>query len=122
MNSLEDLLEEGRETIDAMVEDGLDPAEIYDIEHHVVSPNFDKLEKAAVDLVKAGFQVDDAEEFENEDGKVWYYFAAVIESELSHAKLEEQTKAVYEITSKAGVEYDGWGTYLGEDEELDEDE
>lgn len=117
MADLETLLEESRDTIRSMVDDGLEASDIYDIEHHVVSQNFDKLEKAAVDLVKAGYHVDDAEEFENEDGQIWYYFAAVSESDLDEEKLAEQTRNVHEIVSKAGAEYDGWGTWLGDDEE-----
>jgi len=123
LNTLDALLHENYATVEAMIDDGLDPNEVYEIEHHIVSGNFDKLEKAAVDLVRAGYHVDDAEEFEGEDGSILYYFAAVTEAKLDADVLAEQTKAVFELATQAGVEYDGWGTWLGdeEDDEFDDE-
>lgn len=120
-NNLAELLQLSQDTVTALLEDGIDPELEFDIEHHVVSDNFDKLEKAAVELVKAGYYVDDAEEFDTEDGQVCYYFAAVSESTIDEEVLAEQTRQVCEIAEAAGVEYDGWGTYLGDDEEDEED-
>lgn len=122
INNLAELLQLSQDTITALLEDGIDPELEFDIEHHVVSDNFDKLEKAAVELVKAGYHVDDAEEFETEDGTLCFYFAAVSESTLDEEVLAEQTRQVCEIAEAAGVEYDGWGTYLGEYEDEDEED
>lgn len=121
INNLDELLQLSQDTISALLEDGIDPELEFDIEHHVVSDNFDKLEKAAVELVKAGYHVDDAEEFDTDEGTICFYFAAVSESTLDEEVLAEQTRQVYDIAEAAGVEYDGWGTYLGEDEEDDEE-
>lgn len=120
INNLAGLLQLSQDTISLLLDDGVDPELEYDIEHHLVSSHFDKLEKAAVELVKAGYHVDDAEEFEDEQGKLYFYCAAVSEACIDEAVLAEQTRQVYEIAEAAGVEYDGWGTYLGDDEFDDE--
>ena len=71
MSSMLDvLLKQSNETIDAMLEDGVDPSEYYLIEHHLASQDFTKLEKAAVEMVKEGYHVDDADEFEDEQGEL----------------------------------------------------
>ncbi|WP_113908073.1 ribonuclease E inhibitor RraB [Aliidiomarina celeris] len=117
LNHLDSLLQQSQDTVSAMLDDGLDAEQEFEIEHHLVSANFDLLEKAAVDLVKAGFHVDDAEEFETDEGETWFYFAAVTSAKLDDVVLAEQTRVVCEIANKIGVEYDGWGTYLGDEEE-----
>ncbi|MCC5856006.1 MAG: ribonuclease E inhibitor RraB [Idiomarina sp.] len=117
LNHLDSLLQQSQDTISAMLEDGLDAEQEFEIEHHLVSGNFDLLEKAAVDLVKAGFHVDDAEEFETDVGETLFYFAAISLVKLDDDVLAAQTRAVCEIANKVGVEYDGWGTYLGDEEE-----
>ncbi|EGN76195.1 hypothetical protein A28LD_0275 [Idiomarina sp. A28L] len=124
MNDLEALLAQSDETIDAILEAGLSAEDEIDIEHHLVSSDFSRLEKAAVELVKLGYHVDEAEEFELDDGKPCFYFAAVVECALDKALLATQTKEITKVADACGVEYDGWGTYLGDDEEgeLDEDE
>lgn len=117
--NLEALLEQSEQTIQALFNAGAETDWIFEIEHHFVSDSFDALEKAAVELVKAGLHVEDAEEFETEDGKLVFYCAAYQDSTLVAEKLAEQTKAMYELAQKTGVEYDGWGTYLGDDEDED---
>ena len=42
---------------------------LYIIEHHIAHYDFDTLEKIAVDAFKAGYEVSEAEEFEDESGK-----------------------------------------------------
>ncbi|MDN7123822.1 ribonuclease E inhibitor RraB [Pseudidiomarina terrestris] len=109
--------EQTGETIAALLADGAPEDEIYTIEHHLASPDFTKLEKAAVELVKVGYHVDDADEFELDDGSRWYAFAAVSELPLQQEKIEAQAIEVAELAAQTGVEYDGWGTYFGDDEE-----
>ena len=68
-----------QETIDALLEDGSQKDATYTIEHHLASNDFDKLEKAAVDCFKAGFEVTDAEELMLDDGGTIFCFDAVNE-------------------------------------------
>lgn len=112
-----------QETIDALLEDGSQADALYTVEHHLASNDFDKLEKAAVDCFKAGFEVTDAEELMLDDGGTIFCFDAVIERELDVEKLNADSDALLKIADKQHVQYDGWGTYFmprGEDES-DED-
>ena len=61
---LKEQLAENREIVEALIADGSEPDAEYTIEHHFSSSNFDRLEKAAVDAFKLGFEVNDAEEME----------------------------------------------------------
>ncbi|RUO39320.1 ribonuclease E inhibitor RraB [Aliidiomarina taiwanensis] len=119
-NNLDELLQMNQDTISALLDDGVDAESEFEIEHHIVSTNFDKLEKAAVELVKAGYHVEDAEEFEAEDGQLCFYFAAVTRSPIDEEILTAQTQQVFDIAEAAGVEYDGWGTYFGDEESEEE--
>ncbi|MFP3458797.1 ribonuclease E inhibitor RraB, partial [Psychrobacter sp. SIMBA_152] len=69
---LNDLLTQSEETVQALIADGAETELLYEIEHHLASQDFTKLEKAAVELVKQGYHVDDADEFEDERGKRWF--------------------------------------------------
>lgn len=117
MNDLEALLAQSDETIDILLEAGLEADEEIEIEHHLVSSDFSKLEKAAVELVKLGYHVEDAEEFELDDGQPAFYFAALTYCTVERAKLAAQTREITEIAKHCGVEYDGWGTFIGDEEE-----
>ncbi|MEX1220989.1 MAG: ribonuclease E inhibitor RraB [Idiomarina sp.] len=117
---LDELRVQSRETVAAMLADGLPADEDYVIEHHIASTDFSKLEKAAVELVKLNYHVDDADEFELDDGSRCFAFVAVAESQLDEQLLDEQTCEVAGVAKATGVEYDGWGTYLGDEEDEDE--
>ncbi|QFU24597.1 ribonuclease E inhibitor RraB [Shewanella eurypsychrophilus] len=133
--SIERLLEaqkqENQEIVEAILGDGSEPDAEYTIEHHFSSTNFDRLEKAAVDAFKQGFEVNDAEEMELEDGSVIYCFDAVASHKLEVELLDQACEGLLKLAKKQKVDYDGWGTYFidenGEvrddeqDEELDED-
>ncbi|TKB56803.1 ribonuclease E inhibitor RraB [Ferrimonas aestuarii] len=106
--------QENQEIIEALLEDGSNPDADYTIEHHFSCANFDKLEKAAVDAFKAGFEVDDAEELELDDGALVFAFDAIIEHKLDLERLNTDCKALIELAEKHGVQYDGWGTYFVE--------
>ena len=101
-----------QETIDALLEDGSQKDATYTIEHHLASNDFDKLEKAAVDCFKAGFEVTDAEELMLDDGGTIFCFDAVVERELERETLDSDSDALLKIADKHDVQYDGWGTYF----------
>ena len=114
-----------QETIEALLEDGSEADADYTIEHHFASSDFDKLEKAAVDAFKAGFEVTDAEELMLDDGGTVFCFDAIIESKLEQVQLDKDTDALLKIADKQDVQYDGWGTYFmprGDDEDEYESE
>lgn len=118
--NVEELLQQSHETISALVDDGADPSLLYEIDHHLASQDFTKLEKAAVELVKEGYHVDDADEFEDDHGQRWFAFAATVDVELDEQVLARQIREVAAIADECGVEYDGWGTLL-DDDEYDDD-
>ncbi|MFC3123270.1 ribonuclease E inhibitor RraB [Agaribacter flavus] len=100
------------ETIDALTDDGTDVSKPHVIEHHFACNNFDKLEKAAVDTFKAGFEVSDAEELVLDDGGIVFCFDAVTEKKLDVSAFNKDTDTLVIIAQKHGVHYDGWGTYF----------
>ncbi len=118
--SLNELLEQNEQTINALISDGAEPDVLYEIEHHLASTDFTKLEKAAVELVKLGYHVDDADEFDDEQGKRWFAFIAATDAELDNNVLARQVREIAAVADECDVEYDGWGTML-DDDELDED-
>lgn len=129
--SVEDLIEihkeETREIIQALLEDGSESDSLYAIEHHLFAEDFDKLEKAAVEAFKMGFEVLEAEETEDEDGNKLFCFDATQESTLDPEVIDEQVAKLIDLAENYDIIYDGWGTYYeGEDalypEEDDDDE
>lgn len=110
-----------QETIEALLEDGSQADADYTIEHHFASNDFDKLEKAAVDAFKAGFEVTDAEELMLDDGGTVFCFDAIIERELNIEKLNADADTLLKIADKQNVQYDGWGTYFMPRDESIED-
>lgn len=110
-----------REIIAELLNDGSDPDALYIIEHHITHYDFDKLEKIAVDIFKAGYEVSDAEEMEDENGKVIYSFDAISEIALKAELIDAQQKELFPLIAKFNGIYDGWGTYF-EDPNAQEDE
>ncbi|MGL5948036.1 MAG: ribonuclease E inhibitor RraB [Aeromonas sp.] len=106
--------DETSEIVNALLNDGSNPAVDYPIEHHFACQNFEKLEKAAVDLYKAGFEVTDAEEMELDDGAPIFCFDALTESPLNVDVIMADIEKMLPILAKYGVDYDGWGTYFQE--------
>jgi len=114
-----------QETIEALLEDGSQADAEYTIEHHFASNDFDKLEKAAVDSFKAGFEVTDAEELMLDDGGTVFCFDAIVERDLDQEILNKDIDTLLKIADKQDVQYDGWGTYFmprNNDEEMDQDD
>lgn len=117
----QELQQETREIIADLLNDGSDPDALYIIEHHIAHHDFDKLEKIAVDLFKLGYEISDAEEFEDEKGKAIFCFDAISEVKLEAEIIDAQQKELLPILEKNGALYDGWGTYF-EDPNAEEDE
>lgn len=116
-----ELQQQTQEIISQLLEDGSDPDALYIIEHHISHYDFDKLEKIAVDVFKAGYEVSDAEEFQDEEGKLLFSFDAISEIELNAELISTQQQELIPIISKLNGIYDGWGTYF-EDPNATDDE
>lgn len=114
-----------RETLAELKEVGADLDEPHLVEHHLFSPDFDSLEKAVVELAKQGYDVEDADEVEMEDGTTGFCCDVLTESTLTQDALNQQTDLIISLVNKFDIEYDGWGTYLpevdGEGDEEDDD-
>lgn len=121
MSQFEALQQETREIISELLNDGSDPTALYIIEHHIAHHDFDKLEKIAVDAFKAGYEVSEAEEFEDDNGKAIFCFDIISEVELKAEIIDAQQKEILPLIAKFGGIYDGWGTYF-EDPNGTEDE
>ncbi|WP_417357888.1 ribonuclease E inhibitor RraB [Gallaecimonas pentaromativorans] len=118
--------QDNQDIIDTLIEDGADLNDEFVVEHHFACANFDKLEKLAVEVFKLGFDVTDAEEM-REGRNILFCFDAVREGPLVLEELNEDTDTLMKLADRFGVDYDGWGTYFGEEvdedyEEEDEDE
>lgn len=124
--SIEGLLKEqfaeNREIIQALLDDGSQADAEYTIEHHFSSTNFDRLEKAVVDAFKLGFEVNDAEEMQLEDGSLIFCFDAIANHALEADLLDKACEQLMILAQKQKVDYDGWGTFfIGDEDELDEE-
>ena len=94
MSKLAELQAETREIIADLLNDGSDPDALYIIEHHIAHHDFDLLEKIAVDAFKAGYEVSEAEEFEDDDGKPIFCFDIISEVELKAEIIDAQQKEI----------------------------
>ncbi|WP_373818211.1 ribonuclease E inhibitor RraB [Glaesserella sp.] len=125
MYNITELNQETSEIIDSLLRDGSDPDALYIIEHHIAHHDFDKLEKLVVDAYKLGYEISDAEEIEEEDGKIMFVCDIVSEIKLDAALIAAQQKELLPLIEKAGAIYEGWGTYFedpnAEDDEYGED-
>ncbi len=130
--SVEDLIEiqkeDTRDIIQSLLEDGSDPEALYEIEHHLFSEDFDKLEKVVVEAFKMGFDVLEAEETEDEDGNKLLCCDATMSCALNAELIDAQVEKLVNLAEKYDIIYDGWGTYyegedaLYPDDEEDEDQ
>lgn len=121
MSHLDELKAETREIIADLLNDGSNPNALYIIEHHISHRNFDKLEKIAMDAFKAGYEVSEAEEFEEENGNVLFCCDIISEVKLKPEIIDAQQKELLPLVEKYQGSYDGWGTYF-EDPNADDDE
>ncbi|MDG6881474.1 Regulator of ribonuclease activity B [Phocoenobacter uteri] len=112
---------ETNEIITNLFNDGSDPKALYIVEHHIAHRDFDKLEKLVIDIFKLGYEIADAEEFEEEDGSTIFCCDVVSEIELKPELIAKQQQEILPLIEKAGAEYEGWGTYF-EDPNAPDDE
>ncbi len=119
--SLQQVIADWQEETDFIIQellaDGSDPDAEYTIEHHIASQDFKVLEKAAVDVFKAGFEVSDAEEAELEDGTKLWCFDVIVEAPLAAEGIKRDIEVLAKVADKHKVIYDGWGTYFESGEE-----
>ncbi|ESP93623.1 ribonuclease E inhibitor RraB [Pseudoalteromonas luteoviolacea] len=109
---MENWQEISEDIVESLLEDGSNPEKLYEVEHHFVCENFDKLEEAALAAFKLGYDVEEPAELELEDGgKIWG-FDIVVEAELNAEVIMEDVSKLVAVAEQAGVEYDGWGTYF----------
>ncbi|MCG7547091.1 ribonuclease E inhibitor RraB [Pseudoalteromonas sp. Of7M-16] len=109
---MENWQEISEDIVESLLEDGSNPEKLYEVEHHFVCENFDKLEEAALAAFKLGYDVEEPAELELEDGgKIWG-FDIVVEAELNAEVIMEDVSKLVAVAEQTGVEYDGWGTYF----------
>ena len=106
--NMQEWRDETTEIVNELLADGSNPDADYDIEHHFACQDFDRLEKAAVDLFKAGFEVTDAEEMELDDGATIFCFDATIECKLNVEAIVADIAKMLPI-----LENTGWITMVG---------
>lgn len=97
-----------------LVEDGTNEEVHHTIEHHFASPDFNTLEQAAITAFKMGYEVEEPEEAELENGDKIFAFDITTEQALDIDILFEETKKMLELAHLTKVDYDGWGTYFEE--------
>jgi len=113
-NELPQWLEHTTGLITELLEDGTNDEVYHTIEHHFASSNFDLLEQAAIAAFKLGYEVEDPEEAELENGDKVFAFDIVTEQMLNLDIIITEIKEMLVLAKKCKVDYDGWGTYFEE--------
>ncbi len=122
-DALQLLKETNRAIRQELLEDGSDPVGLYILEHHFSAEDFDVLESAAVAAFKAGYEVTDAEQVEDDDGNLFFSFDLITEQPLELDVLDQECEAMLALAAQWKVDYDGWGTYFVDpDETVDEED
>jgi len=114
--------EDTRDIIQSLLEDGSEPDVLYEIEHHLFAENFENLEKAVIEAFKMGFDVQDAEEVEDEDGHLLLCCDAIMQSALDAEQIDAQVEKLVQLAEKYDIIYDGWGTYYAHPYDSEEDD
>lgn len=120
--ALQSIKEFNREIRQELIADGSDPEGIYIIEHHFSTEKFEQLESAAVKAFKAGFEVTDAEEVEDEEGNHLFSFDLLTEQPLDLVVLDAECEKMLDYAAQWEVDYDGWGTYFVDPNETVDEE
>ncbi len=113
-DELQQWLDHSKMLITELLEDGTNEEVYHTIEHHFASPDFDLLEKAAIAAFKMGFEIEEPEEAELENGDKVFAFDIVTEQMLDLDIICDETKKMVELAKLCNVDYDGWGTYFEE--------
>jgi regulator of ribonuclease activity B len=111
---MENWREISEEIVESLLADGSATDVLYEVEHHFVCEDFEKLEATALDAFKLGYNVEDPAELELEDGSKIWGFDVVVESELDTDVIMEDVDKLSALAADNAVEYDGWGTYFQE--------
>jgi len=106
--------EHTNELVNALLEDGSNEDELHTIEHHFASEDFDRLEQAAVTAFKLGFDIEEPEEAELENGNKVFAFDIITEQPLDAEAIFAETEKMIALAKQANIDYDGWGTYFEE--------
>ncbi len=112
--TLNEWREETNAIVNELLADGSNPQADYTIEHHFACSDFNRLEKLAVEVFKAGFEVTDAEEMELDDGAILFCCDASRDGSLDAKRILAEIEGLLPLAARFGVEYDGWGTYFEE--------
>ncbi len=102
------------ELVATLLEDGSNEEVLHTIEHHFASDNFECLERAAVSAFKLGFDVEEPEEAELEDGSKIFAFDIVTQQPLDAKIIFVEVEKMFALAQQANIDYDGWGTYFEE--------
>lgn len=113
-NELQEWYAHTESLVNELLEDGSNDEKMHTIEHHFASSNFEVLEAAAIAAFKLGFEIEEPEEAELENGARVFAFDIVTEQYLDEEDINVETKAMFELAKKCNVDYDGWGTYFEE--------
>lgn len=105
-------LEHTEQLIQALIDDGTNEDVHHVIEHHFSSDDFERLEKAAINAFKMGFDVEEPEEAVLETGEKIYAFDIITEQPLDEDIIFTETKSMIELAKVHKIDYDGWGTYF----------
>ena len=97
-----------------LIEDGSNEELFHTIEHHFASEDFNVLEQAAIAAFKLGFEVEEPEEAELEDGSKIFAFDISTEQPLEVEVIFAETEKMLEFSKQNSIDYDGWGTYFEE--------
>ena len=111
---LQHWLDHSESLINELVEDGTNEEVHHTIEHHFASTDFALLEKAAITAFKMGFEVEEPEEGELENGDKVFAFDISTEQPLDIEIIADETQKMYQLAQLCKVDYDGWGTYFEE--------
>lgn len=118
-NDPQKILEETESIIANISNDGYAVSDIYGIQHNFSSADFTKLEKFAVELATLlgdKVEIDEPEETEEGNSTI-YVFSAVTEHSLVSDEIMGEINSFLALCNKFNVLYDGWGTYVDNDEE-----
>jgi regulator of RNase E activity RraB len=113
-NELQGWLNHTDTLVNELLEDGTNDEVYHTIEHHFASENFDLLEKAAIAAFKLGFEIEEPEEAELENGAKVFAFDIVTEQMLNAQLLRKEATKMFELAQQCKIDYDGWGTYFEE--------
>ncbi len=113
-NELQQWQEHTELLVENLIADGSNEEVFHTIEHHFSSADFNLLEQAAITAFKLGFEVEEPEEAELENGDKIFAFDISTEQPLEVEIIFKETQQMVNLAKQCQVDYDGWGTYFEE--------